>query len=297
MFERGYITSNCDDRPIGVFDSGFGGLTVAREIAKALPNENLIYVGDSARCPYGPRDQEQVDGFVQQICTWLVAQDVKLIVIACNTATAAGLVHAQERFNVPIIGVVEPGARAAARATYNRRVGVIATKGTVDSAAYSQAIRSIDAGITVFSVPTPRFVEIAEQGIRMAEGPIEDYTSLASKVYIRPEFEEIAREYLEPLRRCSVDTLVLGCTHFPLLKALIGGVMGRDVTLISSAKEAAKDVASVLERRGQLNGQVAAPVRSFYTTGSDLQEFERFGLRVFRQSMTSVEHVDLPELD
>lgn len=279
--------------PIGVFDSGFGGLTVAREIAKALPQESLIYVGDSARCPYGPRDLSEVDGFVQQIGAWLVAQGVKMIVIACNTATAAGLAHAQRTFPVPIIGVVEPGARAAVHATRNRRVGVIATKGTIDSGAYAKAIRHIDAGITVFSTATPRFVEIAERGIRMAEGPVEDYTSLASKVYIRPAFQEIAKEYLEPLRRCEIDTLVLGCTHYPLLKALIGAVIGRDVTLISSAKEAARDVREILDRKRALAPEGTVPVRRFYTTGNDIDEFRSFGGRVFRQPLESVEHLDL----
>lgn len=279
--------------PIGVFDSGFGGLTVAREIAKALPQESLIYVGDSARCPYGPRDLSEVDGFVQQIGAWLVAQGVKMIVIACNTATAAGLAHAQRTFPVPIIGVVEPGARAAVHATRNRRVGVIATKGTIDSGAYAKAIRHIDAGITVFSTATPRFVEIAERGIRMAEGPVEDYTSLASKVYIRPAFQEIAKEYLEPLRRCEIDTLVLGCTHYPLLKALIGAVVGRDVTLISSAKEAARDVREILDRKRALAPEGTVPVRRFYTTGNDIDEFRSFGGRVFRQLLESVEHLDL----
>ena len=280
--------------PIGVFDSGFGGLTVAREISKALPNESLLYVGDSARCPYGPRDLAEVDGFVQQIGSWLVSQGVKMIVIACNTATAAGLVHAQKTFSVPVIGVVEPGARAAVHATRNRRVGVIATKGTIESGAYSKAIRHIDAGITVFSTATPRFVEIAERGIRMAEGPVEDYTSLASKVYIRPAFQEIAKEYLEPLRRCEIDTLVLGCTHYPLLKALIGAVVGRDVTLISSAKEAARDVKDILGRKGALAPQGADATRRFFTTGNDLDEFRSFGGRVFRRPLDSVEHVDLP---
>lgn len=279
--------------PIGVFDSGFGGLTVAREIAKALPQESLIYVGDSARCPYGPRDLSEVDGFVQQIGAWLVAQGVKMIVIACNTATAAGLAHAQRTFPVPVIGVVGPGARAAVHATRNRRVGVIATKGTIDSGAYAKAIRHIDAGITVFSTATPRFVEIAERGIRMAEGPVEDYTSLASKVYIRPAFQEIAKEYLEPLRRCEIDTLVLGCTHYPLLKALIGAVVGRDVTLISSAKEAARDVREILDRKRALAPEGTVPVRRFYTTGNDIDEFRSFGGRVFRQPLESVEHLDL----
>ncbi len=274
--------------PIGIFDSGFGGMTVARAIAKALPHESIIYVGDSARCPYGPRKLSEVDGFVQQIGGWLVDQGVKMLVIACNTATAAGLVHAQQTFPVPVIGVVEPGARAAAQTTKNKRVGVIATKATVESNAYTDAIRHIDAGITVFSTATPRFVEIAEQGIRMAEGPIEDYTSLASKVYVRPAFQEIAREYLEPLRRCDIDTLVLGCTHFPLLKALIGSVVGRDVTLISSAAEAAKDVAEILTRQGTLAADDQLPTYEFFTTGENTEEFKSFGSRAFRQP---IEHV------
>lgn len=282
-----------NNAPIGIFDSGFGGLTVAREVVKALPNESIVYFGDSARCPYGPRDQAEVDGFVQQIGGWLVGKGVKLIVIACNTATAAGLAHAQQTFDVPVIGVVAPGARAAVQATKNRRVGVIATKGTVESGAYTKAIRSLDAGITVFSTATPRFVEIAEQGIRMAEGPIENYTSLASKVYIRSEFQEIAREYLEPLRRCDVDTLVLGCTHFPLLKALIGGVIGREVVLISSAKETARDVAEILSRQGAA-ARPGAPRRyEFYTTGDNLEEFRTFGSRVLRFDVNDVHKVEL----
>lgn len=284
------------DAPIGVFDSGFGGLTVAREIAKALPHESIVYVGDSARCPYGPRPLEQVDEFVQQIGNWLVGRNVKLIVIACNTATAAGLAHAQATFSVPVIGVVEPGARAAAAATKNRRVGVIATKATVDSGAYTRAIREIDEDITVFSTATPRFVEIAEQGVRMAEGPVEDFASLASKVFIRPAFQEIAREYLEPLRRCDIDALVLGCTHFPLLKALIGGVVGRDVTLISSGKETARDVASILAQRGELAQPGHDPRYEFYTTGDDAEEFGSFGSRVFRSPIDSVAHVDFEDV-
>lgn len=287
-------TERFDNRPIGVFDSGYGGLTVARALQKRLPEESILYFGDSARCPYGPRDQAEVDGFVQQICTWLVGRDVKMIVIACNTATAAGLAHAQENFSVPVVGVVEPGARAAAHTTLNRRVGVIATKGTVDSNAYSDAIRHIDAGITVFSTATPRFVEIAEMGLKLSDGPIEDYMADTTKVYIRPEFEDIARQYLEPLRRCDIDTLVLGCTHFPLLKALIGGVVGREVTLISSAQEAAHDVAHILSRRGALASEDHEPSYDFYTTGEDVEEFRSFGARVFRTDIDRVGRVAFP---
>ena len=285
-----------NDAPIGVFDSGFGGLTVAREIMRALPRESIVYVGDTKRCPYGPRDLAEVNGFVRQIGSWLVERGVKMVVIACNTATAAGLADAQRVLPVPVIGVVEPGARAAAMVTRNRKVGVIATKGTVESNAYSQAIRRIDAGITVFSTATPRFVEIAELGIRMDEGPIEGFWSEMSKVYIRPEFEEIARDYLEPLRRCGVDTLVLGCTHFPLLKALIGGVVGREVTLISSAQEVARDVTEILGRRGVLASEAAAVRHEFFTTGADVEEFRAFGSRVLSMDMERVAHLDLPEL-
>ena len=279
--------------PIGIFDSGYGGLTVARAIAERLPHENIVYVGDSARCPYGPRDLHEVDGFVQQIGGWLVNQGVKLLVIACNTATAAGLAHAQQTFSVPVVGVVEPGARAAVRATLNRRVGVIATKGTIESGAYSTAIRNLDTGITVFSTPAPRFVEIAELGVRMAEGPVETFMSEASKVYIRPEFQKIAIEYLDPLRRCHIDTLVLGCTHYPLLKSLIGGGVGREVTLISSAAETAHDVAETLARRGQLASKDNTAQWKFFTTGNDVEEFRRFGGRVFKTELRDMAHVDL----
>ncbi len=282
-----------DNAPIGIFDSGFGGLTVAREIAEALPHESIVYFGDTARCPYGPRPQDEVDGFVQQICAWLIAQGVKILVIACNTATAAGLKHAQYTFSIPIIGAVEPGARAAARATRNRRVGVIATKGTIESDCYSRAIRHLDAGITVFSTATPKFVEIVEQGIRMSKGPIEDLTSLASKVYIRPAFQEIAQDYLDPLRRCKVDTLVLGCTHYPMLKALIGGVMGHQVLLVSSAEEMAKEVRDTLTLRGQLASPDHMATCEFFTSSADIDEFQSFGSRVFNRPINRPVHIDL----
>lgn len=290
---QGFRTGHYNNAPIGVFDSGFGGLTVAREIMKALPHENIIYFGDTLHCPYGPRSFEEVCGFVDAIGTWLVEHGVKMIVIACNTATAAGLAHAQTVFPVPVLGVVEPGARAAARATRNRRVGVIATKGTVESGVYTDAIRGADAGITVFSTATPRFVEIAELGIRMAKGPIENYTSLASQVYIRPEFQEIAQDYLDPLRRCEIDTLVLGCTHFPLLKSLIGGVVGRDVVLISSASEVARDCADMLARRAIAANPNNTPTYDFYTSGDDIEEFRTFGTRVLRFPLENLHHVVL----
>jgi glutamate racemase len=280
---------------IGVFDSGLGGLTVAREIARALPEEPLVYLGDTARCPYGPRDLADVRRFVLQIGTWLESRNVKLIVIACNTATAAGLTLAQRVFSVPVVGVVEPGARAAVMATRNRRVGVIGTVGTIESGAYSQAVRALDAGVTVFSASTPRFVDIVEEGLRRDSGLVEDLMADSTDVFIRPSFYELARDYLDPLKRNDVDTLVLGCTHFPLLSAAIGQVMGARVSIISSARETAREVAETLERRRQLAPSGAEGYRRFATTG-DVAEFERLGTRVFGAGLGPVESVALEHL-
>jgi len=281
--------------PIGVFDSGLGGLTVAREIARALPEESLVYLGDTARCPYGPRDLSEVRRFVLEIGTWLERHPVKLIVIACNTATAAGLVLAQRAFSVPVIGVVEPGARAAVMATRNRRVGVIGTVGTIESGAYSQAVRSLDAGVTVFSAATPFFVDIVEEGLRRGNGPVEDLLADAAGVFVRPSFYGISRGYLDPLKRSDIDTLVLGCTHFPLLSAAIQSVTGPRVRLISSAAETAREVAETLSRRGHLAPAGSVPRLTFSTTG-DTGEFERLGSRVFGSPIGPVSHVALDEL-
>ncbi len=286
-------SSQLNNAPIGIFDSGYGGLTVVREICKRLPQENIVFVGDSARCPYGPRDLDEVDSFVQQICTWLTGRKVKMIVIACNTATAAGLTHAQQTFDVPVIGVVEPGARAAVQTTKNRNVGVIATKGTIDSGVYTRAIHNLDAGINVYSAATPRFVEIAEMGVQLVKGPIEDYSSSLSEIYVCPEFEEIAREYLNPLEQSGIDTLVLGCTHYPLLKALLGSVIGQDVTFVSSAEETARDVEETLARQGAFAQPNSVAHREFFTTGADVEEFKRFGERVLAFNMDEVSRVDL----
>jgi glutamate racemase len=281
--------------PIGVFDSGLGGLTVAREIMRALPDESVVYFGDTERCPYGPRDPHEVREFVLQIGSWLVQQPVKLIVIACNTATAAGLALAQQVFDVPVVGVVEPGARAAVKATVNRRVGVIGTVGTVESGAYSNAVRLLDAGTTVFSVATPRFVDVVEQGLRMGPGTLEDWLSEVSDVFIRPTFYEMARDYLDPLKRSGVDTLVLGCTHFPLLSAAIQQVVGSHVRLISSAEETAREVAETLGMRGQA---APGPDRfERYATTGDAGEFELLGGRVLRRGIGDVAHVPLAALE
>ncbi len=283
-----------DDLPVGIFDSGLGGLTVAGEIMRALPHESVVYLGDTARCPYGPRPLEEVRHFVLEIGSWLARRPVKLIVIACNTGTAAGLAAAQQEFDVPVIGVVEPGARAAVKATRNRRVGVIGTTGTIESGAYARAVRAVDAGVTVYSVATPKFVEVVESGLRRGPGALEDWMSDSADVFVRPAFHRMARDYLDPLKRSGIDTLVLGCTHFPLLSAAIQSVVGPRVRLISSAEETAREVADTLRVRGQLLEEGEAR-HAFATTG-DPDEFRRLGARVLRREIPMVEAVKPEEL-
>lgn len=281
-----------NNRPIGIFDSGFGGLTVARAIHERLPRESLVFFGDTSRCPYGPRSLREVRVYVRQICAWLAKHDVKMIVIACNTATAAGLALAQMEFDVPVLGVLEPGARGAVRATRNRKVGVIATQATVDSGMYSDTIRLLDAGVTVCSCATPRFVEIVEDGLRKSNSPIEKLTADASDVYLRPAFQSIARDYLEPVKEAGVDTLVLGCTHYPVLAPLIQQAVGEKVTIISSSEETAKEVVETLTYRGHLcDGGVPAH-NSFFTTGEDLDEFRKIGGHIFGEKIDDLSYVD-----
>lgn len=285
-----------DELPIGIFDSGLGGLTVAAEVMRTLPHEQIVYFGDTARCPYGPRPQDEVRRFVLQIGAWLSRRRVKMLVVACNTGTAAGLEAAQRAFGVPVIGVIEPGARAAVKATRNRRVGVIATVGTVESGAYSRAVRALDAGVTVFSVATPKFVDVVEAGLRMGPGQLEDTLAEVTDVFIRPSFHEMARDYLDPLKHSGIDTLVLGCTHFPLLAPAIQQVVGPRTRMISSAEETAREVVETLTVRAQLAPSEARPVHRFATTG-DAAEFAQLGSRILGRPVTSAEHVSVEELE
>ncbi len=268
------------DNPIGVFDSGVGGLTVVNEIIRQLPLENIFYFGDTARVPYGPRPLPQVKEFVFEIIKFLVGRKVKLVVIACNTATAAALAEAQEYFDVPIVGVIEPGARGAVQATRNRRIGVIGTVGTVNSGAYTQAIRALDAGVTVYSAPCPKFVEIVEKGM------------ISDANFLRPKTYNLAKAYLTPLLRAGIDSLILGCTHYPLLKDLLGKVAGGEVILISSAEETALEVKAILERRGQLRQGPELPVYRFAAT-LDTVQFAGLGSRFLGRRITEVELINL----
>lgn len=249
------------DAPIGIFDSGYGGLTVARAVLDQLPHESIAYLGDTARAPYGPRPIAQTRQFALECLDRLVAHGVKALVIACNTASAAVLHDARERYDVPVVEVIRPAVRRAAAATRNHRVAVISTTGTHQSGAYVDAFAAAPH-LDVISQPCPRFVEFVESGITGGA-----------------ELIDVARGYLGPLQERGIDTLVLGCTHYPLLTGVISYVMGDGVTLVSSAEETAKDLYRVLADRDLLRGDdLPSPGHSFTTTG-DPEEFRRLARR------------------
>lgn len=246
--------SPSDPRPIGVFDSGVGGLTVARAIIDLLPHEPLIYLGDSARFPYGAKPVEEIRGYALEIAEYLVRRDVKLLVIACNSVEVTAIGDIAVRADIPVVGVVNPGARAAIRATRNGIVGVIGTEATIATGAYQRAMGS---AVTLRAVACPAFVDHVERG---------DTSS--------PALRDAARGYLEPLMSAGIDTLVLGCTHYPLLSGLLQMELGPDVVLVSSAEETAKDVYGELVSRDLLAPAGERPVHEFLTTG-DPTQFQR----------------------
>jgi glutamate racemase len=266
-----------DERPIGMFDSGVGGLTVARAVIDLLPGEDLLYLGDTARGPFGPRDLTEVRGFVLEIVDWLVRQGVKMVVVACNTATAAALEDARRVFRVPLVGVVEPGLRAALAVTRRRRIGVVGTVGTVESGTYARALARLSPGSEVVQVACPRFVEFVERG-EVHGG----------------EVEAVALEYLAPLRCAGVDVVVLGCTHYPLLARVISDALGRDVTLISSADETAFEVADLLGRTGSVR-PAGPPGRHRFVCTADAAGFRRLGRRFLGPEVDAVEQIALPD--
>jgi glutamate racemase len=242
-----------DSRPIGVFDSGVGGLTVARAILDLSPAEPLLYVGDTRRFPYGPRPLAEIRAFALEIASYLVDRDVKMLVVACNSIEVAAIEEVTTSAAVPVIGVIDPGVRAAIRATHNGRIGLIGTEATVKSGAYERALARTGADVAMFSRACPLFVDYVERG---------DTTS--------SELNEIAREYLIPLAQEDVDTLILGCTHYPMLSGLIARVMGPDVQLVSSAEETARDVYATLAERG-LQAEDGSPEHEFVCTGDPAQ--------------------------
>lgn len=270
-----------DGRAIGVFDSGLGGLTVVRAIMDDLPNERVIYVGDTGRFPYGPREPEEIRRFAVQIARYLVGQDVKLIVVACNSATAAALDDVAGAVDVPVVGVIQPAVRAAVAATRSGRIGLVGTVATVGSGAYQRAVARADGGARLFAQACPRLVEFVEAG---------DTTST--------ELLEVTSGYLAPLREAGVDTLILGCTHYPFLRGVFHHVMGDGVLLLSSAEETAVDVYETLSRLGLLADGTGdpdgAPVHRFESTG-DPYLFAGLGVRFLGPEVRSVRFVALPE--
>ncbi|MGM0366616.1 MAG: glutamate racemase [Actinomycetota bacterium] len=264
-----------DERPIGVFDSGLGGLTVLREILKAVPDENIIYFGDTARVPYGPRDLNEVKRFVFKITRFLYEKNVKLIVIACNTSTAAALDDLNSSYGIPIIGVIKPGARTAVNNTANKRVGVIATRGTVKSRAYDRAITKIDKSIKVYSVAAPKLVEYVEEGILDGE-----------------KLDTAICGYIRPLLEKRIDVLIMGCTHFPLIENNIAHCAGSGIKVISSAVETAGDVGDILKKKGIEAPGGKKPTRIFYETGYASHFFE-VGKMFLGEDITDVVSIDL----
>ncbi len=268
--------------PIGIFDSGIGGLTVLKEIRRQIPGENLIYFGDEARFPYGIKSAGTVRRFSGEVAEYLMRQGIKMLVVACNTATAAALNSLREDLPIPVIGVLMPGAYAAARATKTGRVGVIGTEGTISSGVYSKLIKNIRPGTEISALPCPLFVPLVEEGRLSGE--------IASLV---------AKEYLAPLKGRKIDTLVLGCTHYPLLKPVIGSVMGPSVTLIDSADETAREVKRVLTKNGLLNPGGEKKSRSLptgfirYCVTDAPERFKTIGERFLGYDIPEVEKAEL----
>lgn len=263
--------SSGDNRPIGVFDSGIGGLTVAREIFQLLPNESVIYFGDTARVPYGPKSPATVLHYSREAAAFLMAQDIKMLVVACNTATAHAAETLAQELPVPVLGVVEPGARTAARTTRSGRVGVIGTAGTIASGAYDLAVRRLVHDARVYAQPCPLFVPLIEEGWIDHE---------ATRL--------VAQEYLKPLHEVDIDVLILGCTHYPLLAAVIGDVLGPDVKLVDSAHETALEVRSVLQQRMALRSLVEKPLHAFYASDSPMR-FKEVGGRFLGDKVLDVQ--------
>ena len=261
--------------PIGIFDSGVGGLTVARAILDQLPNESTLYIGDTARGPYGPRPLAEVRDFALETLDFLVEQGVKALVIACNTASAAMLRDARERYSIPVIEVIQPAVRRAVAATRSGRVGVIGTRATIESRAYLDAFAAAPQ-LAIESIACPLFVEYVERGETSGEA-----------------ITNVAREYLKPMIDADIDTLVLGCTHYPLLTGVISYVMGNGVSLVSSAEETAKDLYRVLVENDLLRGSSEKPSTHKFLATGDARAFESLARRFLGPEVGSVQHQDL----
>ena len=268
-----------DARPIGVFDSGMGGLTVLHECLVTMPHEDFVYLGDGARLPYGPRPLAEIQRFSLEIGAYLEAQGVKMVVVACNSATSAALPELQEALGVPVVGVITPEAHAAVQATRNRRVGLLATEATVRAGRYAQLVRALDASVQLVPVACPRLVPLIE-----SDDPFGDDTT------------DAVRAYAAPLKDVGVDTVILGCTHYPIIRPILQRVFGRDVTLVFSAEETAREVAETLARKGVENDATREGTYRFVTTG-DTDVFRTMGARFLQLPIKEVEHVELADLE
>jgi len=264
-----------DARPIGVFDSGVGGLTVLHECLVTMPNEDFVYLGDHARLPYGPRPLEEIARFAHEIGGYLERQGVKLIVVACNAATSAALPALQSSLEVPVVGVIAPEAAAAVRATRNRRVGLLATQATVTAGRYHQLVYTLDAGVRFTAVPCPELVPLIEAGAQTVDA---------------------VRRYAEPIKAAGCDTVILGCTHYPLIRPVFQRVFGRETTLVFSAEETAREVDETLRRKSWENAAVREGSYRFLTTG-DPAVFRTMGERFLQLPLGEVERVSVAELE
>ena len=268
-----------DSRPVGVFDSGVGGLTVLHECLVTMPHEDFVYLGDHARLPYGPRPLDEIRRFAREIGTYLEAQGVKLVLVACNAATSAGLPQLQAELDVPVVGVITPEAHAAVQATRNRRIGLMATQATVEAGRYARLVNDLDAGVELVPVACPRLVPLIE-----SDDPFSAQTT------------ETVREYAAPLKEADVDTVILGCTHYPLIRPIFQRVFGRGVTLVFSAEETAREVAETLARKGIENREGREGSYRFLTTG-DPTLFRELGERFLQLPLGDVEQVAVADLE
>jgi glutamate racemase len=262
------------DAPIGVFDSGIGGLTVVREIMRTLPNEGVVYLGDTARVPYGTRSQETVVRYALEGTEFLLKRGIKLLVVACNTVSSVGMQSVIEGASLPVVGVIVPGARAAAKETKNGKIGVIGTEATIKSGAYHRELSAMDSALKVHSVVCPLFVPLVEEGWLDGEVP-----------------ELVAMRYLEGIKNKGIDTLVLGCTHYPLLKPVLSKVMGDEVSLVDSATQTAREVGEELKKVRLLSADAGA-MREFYVTDSP-EKFKEVGERFLGTGIGDVKKVRL----
>jgi glutamate racemase len=262
-----------------VFDSGVGGLTVLHECLVTMPNEDFVYLGDHARLPYGPRPLDEVRRFASEIATYLERRGVKMVVVACNTATSAGISELQRELSVPVVGVITPEAHAAVQATRNRRIGLLATEGTVSAGRYESLVRTLDAGVRFAAVACPKLVPLIESDDPFGAATI-----------------EAVREYAAPLKEAGCDTVILGCTHYPLVRPVFQRAFGRDVTLVFSADETAREVAETLSRKAIDNDRDREGTYRFLTTGEPAA-FRELGQRFLQLPLADVEHVALTELE